>query len=142
MPLAPAGGRGGPHQDRSPGPKIRSGGRAEAEFSYSATGKGRGHRPTSRLGRWSGATQQAGTDVALTRAAISGHSTGGQRPAAARLVQELVAISLSGHVLATARTASAGVSAGGCRAGLPRTILKAKVESLSLHSAATNGSHH
>ena len=45
-PLEPAGGRGAPHPDRSPGPKIRGGGRAEAEFgSRSATGKGRGHRP-------------------------------------------------------------------------------------------------
>ena len=45
-PLEAAGGRGAPHPDRSPGPKIRGGGRAEAEFgSCSATGKGRGHRP-------------------------------------------------------------------------------------------------
>ena len=101
--------------------------------------------PTSRLGRCSGATAQAGTNVALTRVAISGHSTVGPRPAAARLGQGLVAVSLSGRVPATARTASPGVAAGVCRDGLPQvplTILKAKVESLSLHSAATNGSHH
>ena len=88
------------------------------------------------------ATQQAGTDVALTRAAIRGRSTIGPLLAAARLGQELVAISPSGRVPVTARTASAGVAAGVGRAGLPRTILKAKAESLSRRSAATNGNHH
>ena len=66
-----------------------------------------------------------------------GHSTVGPRPAAARLGQEPVAISLSGRVPATARTASAGVAAGVCRDGLTRTILKAKVESLSLPRTLT-----
>ena len=82
--------------------------------------------PTPRLGRWSGATQQAGTDVARTRAAIRGRSTVGPRPAAARLGQVLAAVSQSGRVPATARTASAAVAAGVGRAGLPRIMLKAK----------------
>ena len=82
--------------------------------------------PTPRLGRWSGATQQAGTDVARTRAAIRGRSTVGPRPAAARLGQVLAAVSQSGRVPATARTASAAVAAGVGRAGLPQIMLKAK----------------
>ena len=49
-----------------------------------------------------------------------GHPTVGQGPAAARLGQELVAISLSGRVPTTARTASAGSAAGVGRAGLPQ----------------------
>ena len=107
--------RGAPHPDRPSGPKIRAGGRAEAEFDIRpATGEGRGGEakgwdwPTPRLGRWSGATQQAGTDVALTRAAIRGHPT----LAATRLGQERVGISLSGRVAATARTAWAGAATG------------------------------
>ena len=130
----------------SPGPAVwahtRGGGRqSKSRWTKGRQAKGRlgdwAGWPTSRLGRWTGATQQAGTDVALTRAAISGHSTVGPRPAAARLGQALVAIFLSGRVPATARTPRPEL----CGAGLPRTILKAKVESLSLHSAATNGSH-
>ena len=130
----------------SPGPAVwahtRGGGRqSKSRWTKGRQAKGRlgdwAGWPTSRLGRWTGATQQAGTDVALTRAAISGHSTVGPRPAAARLGQEPVAISLSGRVPATARTASAGVAAGVCRDGLTRTILKAKVESLSLPRTLT-----
>ena len=138
-------GRGAPHPDRSPGPKIRGGGRAEAEFAAQPRAKAEAmgrECPTSRLGRWSGATQQPETDVAQTRVAIRGHSTVGPRPAAAWLGQELAPISLSGRVPATARTASAGVTAGVSRDGLPRARLKAKVEWQSRHSAATNGRHH
>ena len=84
-----AGRRGAPHPDRPSRPSPRGCGRAaraEVELgSRPATGQGRGHRPTPRLGRRSGATPQAWTDVALTRAAIGGHLTVGPRPAAARL---------------------------------------------------------
>ena len=94
--------------------------------------------PTPRLGRWSGATQQAGTDVARTRAAIRGHSTVGPprpRPAAARLA----AVSLSGRVPATARPELRQVWAG---LDFPGPCSRQKAESLSRHGAATNGSRH
>ena len=59
--------------ERSPGPKIRGVGRAEAAFgSHPATANAEAmclDWPKSRLGRWSGATQQAWTDVACTLAA-------------------------------------------------------------------------
>ena len=109
----------------SPGPKIRGVCRAEAAFgSHPATANAEAmcrDWPKSRLGRWSGATQQAGTDVARTLAAIRGHSTVGQRPAAILLGQELVAISLSGRVPGTARTASNGVATGVGKDRLPLT---------------------
>ena len=71
-----AGVRGVPHLDRSPGPKRpKSAAAAQPRAKAEAIGR---DWPTPRLGRRSGATQQAGTDVALTRAAISGHYTSGR----------------------------------------------------------------
>ena len=81
-----AGVRGVPHLDRSPGPKRpKSAAAAQPRAKAEAIGR---DWPTPRLGRRSGATQQAGTDVALTRAAIQGalhcRAASGSRPPRAR----------------------------------------------------------